>query len=190
MATATSNAASVLSKRTLLSLNDFVDDAPWVEEGPLLPEFRIDNQIDGVRLKRLVTHEDERGDLTVLISDLNEAIAPVPHVYLVTADPGSIRAWVYHKRQTDRLAYTNGNLRVVLYDLRPESTTYGKLNIIDVGESNRVLLIIPSEVVHGVQNRGLTAATFVNMPTRAYDPAWPDKSRVPYNHPGIPYVFD
>jgi dTDP-4-dehydrorhamnose 3,5-epimerase len=136
MATSRCDTASVLEKRTLLSLSDFVDDAPWFEEGPLLPEFRIDNQIDGVRLKRLITHEDKRGSLTVLISNLNEVIAPVPHVYLVTAAPGSIRAWVYHKRQTDRLAYTNGNLRVVLYDLRTQSTTYRKLNIIDVGESN------------------------------------------------------
>jgi dTDP-4-dehydrorhamnose 3,5-epimerase len=189
MRNATSDMASVLAKRTL-SLDDFVDDAPWVEKGPFLPELRIDDQIDGVRLRRLVTHEDERGGLTVLISNLNEVIAPVPHVYLVSAAPGSIRAWVYHKRQTDRLAYTNGKLRVVLYDLRPESTTYRKLNVVDVGESNRVLLTIPPQVVHAVQNRGLTAATFVNMPTRAYDPAHPDKSRIPYDHPGIPYVFE
>src|SRR5262245_30109449 len=173
----------------MLSLNEFVDDSPWVDD-PFLQEFRIDNQIEGVRFNRLVTHEDERGDLTVLISDLNKTIAPIPHVYLVTAAPGAIRAWVYHKRQSDRLAFTNGSLRFVLYDLRPQSTTYGGLNVIDVGESNKILLTIPPEVVHGVQNRGLTAATFVNMPTRAYDPAHPDKSRLPRNHPGIPYVFD
>ena len=181
---------SVPLRRHMLSLGEFVDDSPWVEDVPLLQEFRIDNQIDGVRLNRLLTREDKRGDLTVLISDLNEVIAPVPHAYLVTAAPGSIRAWVYHKRQSDRLAYTNGSMRVVLYDLRPQSPTYRELNVIDVGGSNRVLLTIPPEVVHGVQNRGLTAATFLNMPTRAYDPAHPDKSRLPYNHPGIPYVFD
>jgi dTDP-4-dehydrorhamnose 3,5-epimerase len=44
-------------------------------------------------------------------------------------------------------------------------------------------------VVHGVQNRGSENAYFINMPTRAYDPAAPDKSRLPANHPGIPYVF-
>ena len=86
-----------------ISLGEFVDDSPWVEDVPLLQEFRIDNQIDGVRLNRLLTREDKRGDLTVLISDLNEVIAPVPHAYLVTAAPGSIRAWVYHKRQSDRV---------------------------------------------------------------------------------------
>jgi dTDP-4-dehydrorhamnose 3,5-epimerase len=174
----------------MLSLSEFVEDSPWVEECPLLQELQIPDQIEGVRLNRLVTHEDARGDLTVLISDLNDAIASIRHVYVVTATPGSIRAWVYHKRQFDRLAYTNGFLRVVLYDLRPRSVTYGRLNVMDVGESNKVLVTIPPEVVHGVQNCGPSAGTFVNMPTRTYNPARPDKFRLPFNHPGIPYVFD
>ncbi len=172
----------------MVELGDFVDDEPWVEETPLLQELTIDHQIEGVRLNRLLTHEDERGDLTVLISNINEVIQPVPHSYL--AAPGSIRAWVYHKRQSDRLAYTNGSLQVALYDLRPASPTYLTLNVLDVGERNKVLLTIPPEVVHGVYNRGTQAATFINMPTRAYDPSHPDKSRLPYGHPGIPYVFD
>ncbi|MDH4986847.1 dTDP-4-dehydrorhamnose 3,5-epimerase family protein [Aminobacter anthyllidis] len=126
----------------------------------------------------------------MLLSALKQPIQAPPHVYLVTAEPKSIRAWVYHKRQSDRLAYTNGDVRVVLYDLRTDSPTYQKLNILDVGAANKVLLTIPPFVVHGVQNRGMAAATFVNMPTNVYDPENPDKSRVRYDHPGIPYKFD
>jgi dTDP-4-dehydrorhamnose 3,5-epimerase len=62
--------------------------------------------------------------------------------------------------------------------------------VLDVGAENPVLLTIPPLVVHGVQNRGAADVQFVNMPTRAYDPARPDKARLPYGHPGIPYVFD
>jgi dTDP-4-dehydrorhamnose 3,5-epimerase len=113
-----------------------------------------------------------------------------PHVYAVTAAPGSVRAWVFHKRQSDRLAFTNGALRVVLYDLREHSPTFGRLNVLDVGAENKLQLTIPPFVVHGVQNRGAGAATFINMPTRAYDPSYPDKSRLPYDHPGIPYRFE
>lgn len=172
-----------------LSLDDFVDDKPWADDIALLEDITIEDQIDGVRLQRLHTRADGRGDLTVLLSDLNEKIAPAPHVYWVTAEAGSIRAWVFHKRQFDRLAYTNGDIRVVLYDLRPGSPTHGKLNILDVGAANKVALTIPPFVIHGVQNRGKHTATFINMPTRAYDPAHPDKSRLPFDHPGIPYRF-
>lgn len=173
----------------MLSLEDFVDDKPWSDDIPFLDDVVSDDLIEGVRLQRLSTRADKRGDLTVLLSALKEPIVSPPHVYLVSAEPESIRAWVYHKRQSDRLAYTNGEIRVVLYDLRTDSPTYQKVNVLDVGAANKVLLTIPPFVVHGVQNKGTTTATFVNMPTNAYDPANPDKSRVRYDHPGIPYKF-
>ncbi len=174
----------------MLSFSDFVDDAPWPENEGTLGDCSIDDQIAGVMLKRLVTREDSRGDLTVLLSSQYGDFQPYPpHVYWVTAEAKSVRAWVYHKRQSDRLAYTNGDIRVVLFDLREDSPTYGKINVIDVGERNKMLIIIPPFVVHGVQNRGDTAASFVNMPTNVYDPRRPDKSRLPADHPGVPYRF-
>lgn len=172
-----------------LSLDDFVDDEPWRNDIPLLEDVPGEDLIAGVRVQRLVTHADKRGNLTVLLSSLSQPVTAPPHVYLVSAEPGSIRAWVYHKRQFDRLAYTNGDLRVALYDLRADSPTYGKLNVFDFGEANKALLTIPPFVVHGVHNRGKTTATFVNMPTNVYDPENPDKSRVPFDHPAIPYRF-
>ena len=172
-----------------LSLGDFVDDEPWRDDVPLLEDVPGEGLIAGVRMQRLVTRADKRGDLTVLMSALREPITAPPHVYLVSAEPGSIRAWVYHRRQFDRLAYTNGEIRLVLYDLREDSPTYRKLDIVDVGAANKILLTIPPHVVHGVQNRGKSTATFVNMPTNAYDPEHPDKSRIRFDHPGIPYRF-
>jgi dTDP-4-dehydrorhamnose 3,5-epimerase len=173
-----------------LTLDDFVDDRPWAPQGPECEEVRIENQIAGVDMRRLVQMVDGRGDLTVLMSDRFGEKYRTPHVYLVTAAARSIRAWVYHKRQSDRLAYTMGRLRVVLYDLRPDSPTHGAVNVIEAGAANRILLTIPPFVAHAVQNLGNEDTFFVNMPTRAYDPANPDKSRVPFDHPGIPYRFE
>ena len=174
----------------MLTLEEFKDDAPWQERQPPFATVAQDDLIDGVRLLRLTDESDRRGSLTVLMSNRTDPASITPHVYLVEAEAGSIRAWVYHKRQSDRLAYTNGDFRVVLYDLRPHSPTYRKLNVLDVGEKNKIQLTIPPFVVHGVQNRGKNRAFFVNMPTRAYDPANPDKSRLPAGHPGIPYSFE
>lgn len=173
----------------MLKLEDFKDDEPWTPEEEPFSELTIERQIDGVRLQRLTTNFDSRGDLTVLMTDLYDKTHRTPHVYLVTAAAKSVRAWVYHKHQYDRLAYTQGSIRVVLYDLRTDSPTYGVLNVLEVGSANKVLLTIPPYVVHGVQNYGDQDVQFVNMPTRAYDPAAPDKSRVPRNTPEIPYVF-
>ncbi|MBL9053518.1 MAG: dTDP-4-dehydrorhamnose 3,5-epimerase family protein [Tabrizicola sp.] len=177
-------------ERPTISLADFVDDKPWVPQGPEYPEVRIGNQIEGVTLHRLEAKADGRGNLVVLMSDRFGENFQAPHIYLVTAAPRSVRAWVYHKRQHDRLAFTMGKLRAILYDLRPDSPTHGVINEIDAGAENQIMLTIPPFVVHAVQNPGDEAAFFVNMPTRAYDPANPDKSRVPADHPGIPYRFE
>jgi dTDP-4-dehydrorhamnose 3,5-epimerase len=174
----------------MVTLQDFKEDTPWQDDPSVLSDVAIKDQIDGVVLKRLITKTDGRGDLTVLLSGLADASIQTPHVYLVTAAARSVRAWVYHQRQSDRLAFTMGTLRVALYDLRPDSPTFGVLNVIDIGSANKVQLTIPPFVVHAVQNLGDEDAQFVNMPTRAYDPAHPDKSRLPKDHPGIPYVFD
>lgn len=179
----------ITGKTMQATLEDFVDDAPWADDIQPLQDVTIDNMIQGVRLQRLVTRTDDRGDLTVLFSDLHHQVDPSPHVYLVTAEPGSIRAWVYHRQQSDRLAFCSGLFRVVLYDLRPDSPTKGTVNVMDLGAENKILLTIPPFVVHGVENIGSTASQFVNMPTKAYDPRNPDKSRVRWNHPGIPYQF-
>jgi len=37
----------------LLTLEDFVDDKPWTPAGPEFEALHIDNQIDGVELRRL-----------------------------------------------------------------------------------------------------------------------------------------
>ncbi|MBA3909449.1 MAG: polysaccharide biosynthesis protein [Rhodobacter sp.] len=174
----------------MITLADFKDDAPWTPDPDDFAEVRIDNQIDGVEMRRLSAKADGRGDLTVLMSDRFGTQYRTPHVYLVRATARSVRAWVYHKRQWDRLAYTSGTLRIVLYDLRPESPTYKGLNVLDLGAANKVMLSIPPLVVHGVQNLGDEEAYFVNMPTRAYDPGYPDKSRLPIDHPGISYRFE
>jgi dTDP-4-dehydrorhamnose 3,5-epimerase len=174
----------------MIAIADFIDDTGWNDTTGALAEIAVPDAIDGVRLHRLVRNRDGRGNLTVLGSDHYQQAFSAPHVYLVTAAAQSVRAWVIHKIQSDRLALFSGTIRVVLYDIRPASPTYGKLNVLDVGADNPAVLTIPPFVVHGVQNRGDTDAQFVNMPTKAYNPADPDKARLPKDHPGIPYVFD
>jgi dTDP-4-dehydrorhamnose 3,5-epimerase len=45
-------------------------------------------------------------------------------------------------------------------------------------------------VYHAVRNIGTGDAMFVNMPTRPYDHADPDKYRIPVQNDVIPFSFD
>jgi dTDP-4-dehydrorhamnose 3,5-epimerase len=133
--------------------------------------------IDGVVLERLLSNTDERGELIELLTTRDGEIDPIVHVYQVIAAPGSLRGWVYHKWQHDRLLFTLGDLEVQLFDTRQSSRTFKKHMVLRVGTARRCRLTLPPLVAHCVRNLGDMAAAFVNMPTRTYDPANPDKFR-------------
>lgn len=168
---------------------DFSDDVPFEPQPVPTPLAASGKIIQDVEITPLIANSDARGSL-VELSIFDQLSEPVVHVYQVFAEPGSVRAWVYHKRQFDRLAYTAGSFEIVLFDIRKDSPTYRMLNVIHAGERNRGLLRIPPYVVHGVRNIGKEMASFLNMPTRRYDPAHPDKSRLSKKDPRIPYRFD
>ncbi len=149
----------------MISLNDFVDDTPWTPDPLPLVDFEIENQIAGVRLQRLITMSDNRGDLTVLMSNLHDADQHTPQLSISSRPkpdpygPGSI----INGNQTG-WPIPRATSGVVLYDLRPDSPTHAALNVLDVGAANKLLLTIPPFVAHGVHID--QDAQFMNMPTR------------------------
>ena len=173
---------------THLKFDDFKPDTP-IQITPAQPLSDPD-MIEGVTLTPLTPRSDGRGALIELMTTRDSVIEPVVHVYLVEAKAGSVRAWVYHCRQYDRLAYTQGRFQVVLYDIREESPTFKKLSSVIIGKERPVLLRIPPYVVHGVKNIGDEDSTFVNLPTNIYDPHNPDKSRIAPADPRIPFNFN
>jgi len=133
--------------------------------------------IDGVILERLAPNTDDRGALIELMTTRDGPIEPIVHVYQVVAGPGSLRGWVYHKLQSDRLHFTLGDFEISLVDIRPDSPTHAQRLVLHLGAARPCRLTIPPLVAHSVRNRSDTAAAFVNMPTRPYYPSNPDKFR-------------
>jgi len=96
-----------------------------------------------VTVSSLIPHSDARGSLCELLTTRDGRIEPIVHIYQVTALSGSIRAWVYHRWQHDRLAFPNGQFRLVLYDIRSSSPTFNLLNVFHLGCEQPGLLRIP-----------------------------------------------
>ena len=163
----------------VFDLPQFQKDKPWSDlAAARVTEDLIKGQIDGCHAIRLSPNQDGRGHLTELLTARDAPIEPVVHVYQVVAAPGSVRAWIYHAVQTDRLCFTDGKFRVVLYDIRESSPTYRNRVELVVGAGFPVRLTIPPYVVHGVENLGAAPASYLNMPDRVYDLLDPDKYRI------------
>lgn len=174
------------SSEHVVGLSASTRDAQTVTpDGELVQEL-----LDGVRIRPATTHLDERGSVCEIYSpawDFTEEA--LVWVYQTTIRPGQIKGWVLHLEQDDRLFFSTGDVKVVLYDARPESPTFGRLNVHTFGEAHRALLRIPAGVYHALQNVGQEDALFINLPTRPYRHEDPDKYRLPLDTSEIPYRF-
>jgi dTDP-4-dehydrorhamnose 3,5-epimerase len=154
---------------------------------------------DGNKLQRLTegvivhytpTHADERGSVFE-IYDSRWRLQPEPVVFAhcCTIRPGYVKGWGLHKKHDDRHFVLQGEMELVLFDPRPESSTYGQVCKLALTEYNRGLVCIPKFVWHAEHNVGSKDVVLVDLPTAPYDHADPDKFRLPIDTPLIPYSF-
>jgi dTDP-4-dehydrorhamnose 3,5-epimerase len=146
--------------------------------------------IDGVKFRDTVTHADERGSVVEIYDPRwNWHRDPLVFVYAFSIRPGIAKGWNLHKLHEDRYCILQGEMEVVLYDIRPDSPTFKKVQRIVLSEHRRRLVNIPAYVWHADHNIGTKDVLVVNCPTMAYDHAKPDKYRLPLDTDLIPHKF-
>ena len=84
--------------------------------------------IDGVQVKPLKPIPDERGRVMELLRSDDGIFRKFGQCYMTTAYPGVVKAWHYHKEQTDNFTIVSGTAKFVLYDRRDGSPTKGKID--------------------------------------------------------------
>jgi dTDP-4-dehydrorhamnose 3,5-epimerase len=145
---------------------------------------------EGVQIRCLPTHADQRGSVFELFDPRwNLHSAPLVFAYAFTIRPGFAKGWNLHRENEDRYALLQGEMVLVLFDPRPESTTCGEVCRIVLSEHRRCLVNVPKNVWHADHNIGSSDVVVVNFPTAPYDHANPDKYRLPLDTDLIPYSF-
>jgi dTDP-4-dehydrorhamnose 3,5-epimerase len=142
------------------------------EFGPLRASFSA--QSDPCRTKTATSPEVAR-------TDWKELVDPIVQIHLTTTFSGRIRAWGLHQESTDRLFIVSGLVKIVIFDGRQNSPTFGHLNEFTVSEKNPGLLIIPPNLYHGWKNIGTSEAIIINMPTKMYNYEAPDALDLPWD---------
>jgi len=146
--------------------------------------------IDGVRVKEVRHVPKTGGYVTELFRrDWNLDSGVVDQVFQVTLEPGAISAWHMHRQATDRLFVVQGLMKIVAFDARAHSPTFGRVNEFCLGTVRPGLLVIPPGVWHGVQNTGAGPGQLINAVDRAYVYDSPDHWSLPHDTDQIPYDF-
>ncbi len=167
-------------------------DEPVQDSQTVAPDGqRIAPLPEGVTFKEVPTHVDDRGTVCELF-DPRWAWHkdPLVFAYFFTIRPGMIKGWGMHKKHEDRYAILYGEMKVVFYDARPDSSTYGLVSTVVLSAYNRRLMNIPAGIWHANKNIGSRDVVVANFPTIPYDHENPDKYRLPLDTDQIPYTFE
>jgi dTDP-4-dehydrorhamnose 3,5-epimerase len=147
--------------------------------------------IEGARVKEVRNVLGDGGGVLTEIFRRDWALdeGAVEQVFQSLLPPGAVTAWHVHRFTTDRLFVSQGAFKVVLYDGREGSPTYGATNEFRFGAARPALVSVPPGVWHGAQNISARPALLLNLVDRAYDYEDPDHWRLPADTDKIPYAF-
>lgn len=160
--------------------------------GKVIVSQNAPDLIADVQVKAFPLWPDDRGYF-LEVARLEEGMvsdfpAGTTQVSAAVNYPGTIKAFHYHKYQTDYWVAAAGLLQVVLVDLRLDSKTYGVKNTLYVGALRPWQLLIPPGVAHGYKVIGEQPSVLVYITNRTYDPS--DEGRIPYNDTSIAYDWE
>lgn len=144
-------------------------------------------KIEGVTVKPLIRHPDDRGFFQEILRDDDQLLRRFGQASLSMSYPGVIKAFHYHERQDDLWFFPSGSAQVVLYDLREDSPTCGVTQVLYAGEDIPVLTVIPVGVAHGYRVLGPKPLTIVYFTTESYRPESPDEKRIAWDDPMIAF---
>jgi len=143
--------------------------------------------IDGVALRSANVFPDERGRLGEIIRADDPWFENFGQIYFTTTYPGVVKAWHFHKKQTDHFYVIKGTVKIALYDERADSSTRGVVNQLYLGEHCPGLLRIPPGVQHGWMCVGQNEAYILNLASEMYNREEPDEFRTHPHDNHIPY---
>jgi dTDP-4-dehydrorhamnose 3,5-epimerase len=142
--------------------------------------------IDGVVIKKLQTHTDERGFFREIIrvtdDFFTDGFGQWSHSLMFN---DVIKAWHYQEIQTDWWYVCSGVLRVGLCDMRPDSQTYKETMDFYMGDFQSAQVIkIPPGVAHGCKAiQGPVNLLYIT--SHVYNPN--DEIRIPYDDSEIDF---
>lgn len=148
-------------------------------------EKKFISKIDGVSVIKKQEIVDDRGKiLHMLRSDDNE-FQKFGEIYFSFINPQKIKAWHYHEIMTLNYAVVDGEIKLVLFDNRPESKSKGVIQEFIISNKNHYLISIPPKIWNGFCSNNNQKAILANCSDIPHDKS--EIKRIPFDDQSIPY---
>jgi len=145
--------------------------------------------IQGVKISPLRVISDSRGSVLHMLRSDSDDFLGFGECYFSEVLPGAVKAWKYHYTQVQNIAVPSGKLRLVLYDGRESSSTFGNIIELDLGRPKSYLRVkIPPKIWYGFACIGSLPAILVNCANIPHDPS--DTKKIEIGDDFIPYIWN
>ncbi|MBN1122676.1 MAG: dTDP-4-dehydrorhamnose 3,5-epimerase family protein [Anaerolineae bacterium] len=125
--------------------------------------------IEDVQVIPLKRIPDERGTILHMLRTDAPHFIQFGEIYFTTIYKGAIKGWHRHREITLNYACVFGRIKLVLYDEREGSPTYGKLMEIFLGPDNYSLVVVPPELWSGFKGMSEPYSIVANCCTHTHD---------------------
>ncbi|AOP33700.1 dTDP-4-dehydrorhamnose 3,5-epimerase [Leptospira tipperaryensis] len=145
--------------------------------------------LEGVIITPLKEIFDPKGSVLHMIRSDDPEYISFGECYFSEVNPGSIKAWKIHKRQTQNFTVPKGKIKLVLYDTRNESKTKGKIQELILGRPDQYQRVkIPPMLWYGFTCISEEKALIVNFTDIPHDPT--ESERLPDQDSSIPFQWN
>lgn len=145
--------------------------------------------IDGVIIKQLRKIPDDRGVIMKMQEASDLEYRGFGEIYFSVVYPGIVKGWHLHKNAILNYAVLKGQIKLVLYDNREESSTKGMLQEIYMGDTNYCLVQIPAGVWNAFKGIGVEPAYVADLITVTHDKDQMERMD-PHHNPLIAYDWN
>lgn len=144
--------------------------------------------INGVKIiqKKVIT--DDRGKILHMLRADDSNFKKFGEIYFSYVNPKKIKAWHIHKKMTLNYVAAFGKIKLVLYDDRKNSDTFGEVQEIFLSNENHLLVSIPPYIWNGFTSADDNLAVLANCSDIPHDKE--EISRLDYNDPKFPYNWN
>ena len=141
--------------------------------------------IQDVKSKRLSQFNSPQGRVMHMLRNDSPNYTQFGEIYFSTINPNAIKAWRRHKVMTANITVIIGEVRIILFDDRKTSRSFGKFQEFILSQQNYHLVTIPPNIWTGFQSIDINESIIANLASIPHDPN--EMERLDYNSSLIPY---
>jgi dTDP-4-dehydrorhamnose 3,5-epimerase len=112
------------------------------------------------------------------------------HVVYMSLIAGGVSAWHCHRRQKDVIVPVSGQLRIGLYDDRPDSPAFRCFHLLHASIARPTAIRVPPLVWHAIKNPTTEPAAYIVVNDLPFCYEDPDDWTLPHGSNAIPHTLD